>query len=103
MEFWRDAGARGVAAHLDVMPLRAAVGGMPAAFHGPLRISVRRESVVGRVIPIGAPFVYVIADVVEPIRIWGVQADALRPGRPSIRVIGQRFGRRIPPRIKMAF
>ena len=77
-EFRRNAGTRRRPRHLDVMPPRAASRGAAAAGGWPLRIPLGRNGIVVRVVPIGAPFVHVVAKIVEAIRIRRIQSDWLR-------------------------
>src|SRR6266481_3367448 len=100
LKLWRDAGAGRRARNLDVVPPRAATR-CPAATHcRPLWISLRRASVVSGVVPIGTPFVHVVAKVVEPVRVRRIQSDRLGPFFPATRIFGEVFRRRVSPRVK---
>ena len=52
------------------------------------RIALRRNTVVVRVIPVAAPFVHVIADIVKAEGVGSVAADRLRAFLPARRVVG---------------
>src|SRR5207302_5659369 len=69
----------------------------------PLRISFRRMRVVPVVIPVGAPFMDVVAHVVKPVSVRLIQPYRLRPELPPFVVIGNCFRRRVSPRIQKTF
>ncbi len=68
-KFRRDAGTRRRPRHLDVMAPRASARCPPTAERRPLRIALGRNGIIARVVPIGAPFMHVVAKIVEAIRI----------------------------------
>src|SRR5205085_5175385 len=61
----RDAAAGGDAGDLDLVSPRAAARRLALSRRRPLRVTFGRAGVVLLVVPIGAPFVYVLGDVVE--------------------------------------
>src|SRR5712692_7014138 len=95
----RNAGTRRRARHLNMMPPRAASRSPAAAALWPQRISFRRAPVVAVVVPVGAPFMDVVAGVVEPVSIRRIQTHRLRSQLPPLVVIGNRLRRRISPRV----
>src|SRR5580693_3884804 len=68
-EFRGNAGARGCSGDFDVMTPRASARGAATAGKRPLRIPLRGNDVIARVVPIGAPFVHIVANIEESIRI----------------------------------
>ena len=64
---------------------------------GALWVALGRDGVVIRVIPVVAPFVDVVADVVETERAGGVAGDWLGSGLPTRGVVGERLRRGIAP------
>src|ERR1700688_3001163 len=91
VEFRGNAGTRRRSRHLDVMAPRASSRGATAAGERPLRIPLGRNGIVGSVVQIGAPFVHVVAKIVEAIRVRCMQSDWLRARFPAARVIGKLF------------
>src|ERR1700756_5901977 len=102
LELRRDAGPGGAASHLDVMTPRTSAGGLARGFQRTLfwtvRIALGRGCVVIGIVPVAAPFVDVIANVVEPECVWGILRDQLGPGLPTHGIVGQRLGRIVAPR-----
>src|SRR5260370_9699968 len=86
-----------------MMPPRAASRSPAAAALWPQRISFRRAPAVAVVVPVGAPFMDVVAGVVEPVSIWRIQTHWLRSQLPPLVVIGNRLRRRISPRVQQTF
>src|SRR5438067_7240310 len=74
----RDARACGAAAELHLMTPRAAAGYAAQAGVGTAGISLRRCVVVLRRVPVAAPLVNVLADVVKTIRVRSAAADRSR-------------------------
>src|SRR5215469_15664413 len=89
-ELGRDAGARRRTRHLDVVAPGTSAGGAALAARRPLRVALGRNGVVAGVVPIGAPFVDIVAEIVEAVRIRGVDADRLRPVLPARRIVRER-------------
>src|SRR5438128_11893456 len=85
----RDAGASGAAGHLDVMAPGASAGRAALACFRARRIAVRRKSVVIGLVPITAPFMHVLADVMQAERIGRVLSHWLGAGLQALFVIGQ--------------
>src|SRR5690349_12074471 len=88
-EFWRDAGAGRGARHLNMVAPRPAARSLAAAALRALRIAVRRNGIVSGVIPVGTPFVDVVAQVVEAISVRRVKSNLLGAILPARSVIGQ--------------
>src|SRR5258708_11911392 len=86
-----------------MMPPRPAPRSPPRAALRPQRISFRRAPVVAVVIPIGAPFMDVVAKIVEPVSIRRIQPHWLRSQLPPLVVIGNHLRRRIAPRVQQTF
>src|SRR5882762_584312 len=87
LEFRRNAGPRRRARHLNMMAPRAAPRSLARAALWALGISLRRIAVVAVVIPVGAPFMDVVAHVVEPVCVRLVKPHRLRSQLPSFVVI----------------
>jgi hypothetical protein len=62
------------------------------------RIVFRRCDVVIRVIPIAAPFVNIVADVVKAEGVGSVTGDSFGTSLPARRIVGQRLRRIVSPR-----
>src|SRR5205814_343180 len=99
LELRRNAGPRRRARNLNMMAPRAAPRSLARAALWPLRISFRRMRVVPVVVPVGAPFMDVVAHVVQPVSVRLIQPHRLRPELPSFVVIGNCFRRRVSPRV----
>src|SRR5437867_2456832 len=82
------------------MPPGTAARGAPAAARRPWRIPFGRARVVALVVPVGAPFMNVVAQIVEPIGVRRIQAHRFRPVLPPLVVIGKCPRRRISPWIR---
>jgi len=102
-ELWRNTRARRSAGDLDLVPPGAASRGSTATVGGSSRISFGRAAVVARVVPVDAPFVHVVAQIVKPVSVWRIHTHWLRPALPTPCVIGNLFGRRISPRVQQVF
>src|SRR5467141_175481 len=83
-----------------MMPPRPAPRSPPRAALRPQRISFRRAPVVTVVVPIGAPFMHVVAEIVESKSIRRIQPHGLRSQLPPLVVIGNHLRRRIAPRVQ---
>src|SRR5260370_4742294 len=92
LEFRRNTGPRRDSRDLDVVAPRPAARSAPAAVCGPRGIPLRRTRVVTGIVPIGAPLVHVVSQVVQAEDAGLVQSDALRPGSPTLAVIGKLLG-----------
>src|SRR5882724_9155550 len=86
-----------------MMAPRAAARSLARAALWPLRISLRRMRIVAVVIPVGAPFMDVVAHVVQSVSARLIKSHWLWPQLPSFVVIGNCFRRRVSPRIQKAF
>src|ERR1017187_3447449 len=100
-EFRWDAAPRGAARNLDLVPPGASARSAPCARGRPLRILDGRDGIVSRVVPVGAPFVHVLAYVVKAEGVG--RGGAYRLGRvgPAGVVAGALEHRLIPPRINL--
>src|SRR2546423_12617763 len=99
LELRRNAGTRRRARDLNMMPPGAAPRSLAGAPLWPQRISFRRAPVVAVVVPIRAPFMDVVAEVVEPVSVRRIQTHRLRSQLPPFVVIGNHLRRRISPRV----
>src|ERR1700722_2882218 len=96
-ELWRDAGARRAALHLHVMPPRSSARGLALAALGAKRIAFRRTRVVIRIVPVAAPLVEIVTNVVEAKGVSSVARNPLRASPPTCRVVGKRLRRFVAP------
>src|SRR5437879_13599043 len=69
----------------------AGAGGFALAAFGALRIALRRDRVIIRVVPVAAPCVNVVTNVVETECVGGVASDWFRAGLPADCVVGERL------------
>src|SRR6516225_6111759 len=78
----RDARSSRAAGYFDVMSPRTTARGLTDRLHRtllrPLRIPLGRDCVVIRVIPVAAPLVHIVANVVQTECVWSVLRDRLR-------------------------
>src|SRR5260370_19914954 len=77
LEFRRNAGTRRRARDLNMMTPGATPRSPAAAALWPQRISFRRAPVGAVVVPIGAPFLHVVAKVEQPINIRRIHTPRL--------------------------
>ena len=100
LEFWGDAGAGAAAGYFDVVAPGASAGGFAWRLHralfGAARITFRRDGVVVGIVPVAAPFVDVVANVVETEGVGGVTCYRLGTGLPAGGVVGKDCGRASP-------
>src|ERR1019366_7734426 len=82
-----NAAPGGTARELDVMTPGAAAGTAALAVLRAGRILLRRNGVIQRVVPIGAPFVHVLAHVEQAIGVGFGLPDRLRSFLPASRRI----------------
>lgn len=99
-KFWRNAGSSSGACHLNLMAPGAAARCFAIAGLRAARISLRRIRVISGLVPVGAPLMHVVTEIVESIRIRWVKAHLLRPIFPSRGIIGNLIRRRISPGIQ---
>src|SRR5450759_2382457 len=83
-EIGGDAAARGATGELDVVPPRAASGRAADAVRGASRVLGGRGGVVGRVVPIAAPLVNVLAHVKQAVTIRLALADGFGTVTPTV-------------------
>ena len=100
-EFGRDAAPRGAARDLDLVPPGPPARSAPRARRRPLRIVDGRNRIVSRVVPVGAPFVHVLAHVVKPETIGRGGADRLGSPHPAGLISRPLENRLIAPRINL--
>jgi len=93
LEFWRNAGASRAARDFDVMAPRASARRLARRLHWAhgrsARVPLWRNRVIIRVVPIAAPFVDVVADVVKSECIRRVTSHRFGTIQPARRVVGQ--------------
>src|ERR1039457_3861354 len=97
----RNATPRRAPCNLDVWSPGPAARRSPRARLRPPRILLRRNQVVPRVIPIQAPFVHVLAHIVQPVPVLFGHRDRFRPFAPSRAIPGSGRHRPIAPRIQL--
>ena len=101
LKFRWNARSRRAASYFDVMPPGAPARGPAHRLHRtllrPLRIPLWRISVEIRVVPIAAPLVHVIANVVKSERIWIILRNRFGPVLPPCSVVRQGLRRGISP------
>src|SRR5258708_3456334 len=103
LELRWDAGAGRAARHLDVVTPGATAGSAPFSGFGAAWITLGRHCVVIGRVPVAAPFVHVVAHVVEAVCVgfgaaYGFGARLPMTGA-AIGIAGQRLWRRIAPRV----
>jgi hypothetical protein len=101
LEIWRDAGAGGAASDFNVMAPRSSAGGFALRLHRALlraaRVALGRDCVVVGVVPVAAPLVNVVADIVKAERVRGVSGDRFRAGLPARGIVWHRLRRIVSP------
>src|SRR5258708_2974343 len=82
LEFRRDARSGGAAGHFDLVAPGSAAGGLAHGLHRTLlraaRVALRRKGVIIRVVPVAAPFVNVVANIVQAECVGSVAGDWFR-------------------------
>src|ERR1700690_2976594 len=73
------------------MPPRSSARGLALATLGPSGIAFRRYRVIAGIVPIAAPLVDVVANIVQSEGVGCVAGDALRASLPASRIIRQRL------------
>ena len=53
-----------------------------------------------RIVPIGTPLMYVVAQIKKAVGVRRIQAHRLGPALPTLGIIGNLLGERIPPRVE---
>lgn len=61
------------------------------------------NAVIAGIVPIGAPFMDVVAEIEKPIGSGRIQTDRFRAMFPAIRVVGNLFGLAISPGVQRVF
>src|ERR1019366_908982 len=101
VEFWRDAGTGATAGHFDLVAPGASAGGLALRLHrgliGAARVAFGRDGVVVGVVPVAAPFMDVVANVVQAESVGGVASDRLGAGLPACGVVGEGLRRVVTP------
>ena len=100
-EFGWDAAARGAAGNFDLVAPSASARSAARASRRSLRIVDRRHRVVSRVVPVGAPFVHVLAHIVKPETIGRGGAHRLGSPQPAGPISKPLEHRLIAPRINL--
>lgn len=103
LELGRDAAASRDASDLDLMPPRPAPGSAPRSRCWTLRIARRRIQIVMLVIPIRAPLVNILRDVVKPKAVRRALPDSLGSIQPKLRVIRLKQRSFVAPGVQLAF
>src|SRR5580692_12127694 len=97
VEIWRDAGARRAARHFHMMPPRSSARSLALAARRAAWIALGRTRVVIRIVPVAAPLVEIVANVVKAKSVGGVACNPLRTRLPARRVVGKRLRRFVTP------
>lgn len=79
------------------MAPRAAARGFAQAALGPARIAVGRNGIVIRVVPVAAPLMHIVADVVKAEGIGDVMSHGLGAVLPALSVVRERLRRVFSP------
>src|SRR5271155_1869243 len=87
LELGRDAGAGRAARNFHMMPPRSSARCLALAVHGTARIALRRTRIIIRIVPVAAPLVDVVTNVVKAKRIRGVACNPLRAVLPACRIV----------------
>ena len=102
-EFRRDAASRGHASDLDLVPPGPASRGSPRSSRWTLRIARGRVRIVTLVVPVRAPLVNVLRNVVKPKSIRLPQTNSLGSVQPELKVVRLKLRSFIAPRVQLAF
>src|SRR5271167_158616 len=102
-ERWWNTRASRASTDLDVVSPRAASRGTAITVAGSTGISFGRVAVVVSVVPVSAPFMHVVAQVMNTVGVGWIQSHQLRPTLPTLSVIGNQLGRRVSPRVQREF
>ena len=101
LKFWRDAGAGGAAGDFNVVAPGSSAGGFARRLHralfGAARIVLGRGGVVVRVVPVAAPFVDIVANIVKAEGVGSVAGDGLGASLPARGIVGERLRRGVAP------
>src|SRR5215469_4185922 len=92
-----NAGAGGAACDFDVMAPGASTGGFTVARVRAGWVALGRDRIIVRLVPVAAPLVHVLADVVKAEGVGRVTGDPIGSVLPACGVVGKRFRRRIAP------
>jgi hypothetical protein len=76
------------AGDFDVMPPGTTAGGPPLAAFWPARIAFLGDRIIISLIPITAPFVHILTNVIKPERVRRILGYGFRPILPAFAVIG---------------
>src|SRR5579863_9497409 len=91
MEFGRDAGAGRAARNFHVMPPRSSARSLALATLGAARIALRRTRVVIRIVPVFAPLVDIVTNVVKAESVGRIVRDRFWAGLPARRIVRKRL------------
>src|ERR1700730_1160001 len=98
LKIWRNAGTGGAPRYFDVVSPGSTTGGLAFGLVWAARVALRRHSVIIRVVPVAAPFVDVVANIVKAKGVGGIAAHRLGTGLPASGVVGERLRRSIAQR-----
>src|SRR5580693_7253660 len=89
LELWRNAGAGSATSDFDVVTPGTSARSAALAAVGTSRIALNRGHVIIVPIPITAPFMHILADVVESERIGQGPPDRFGTSLPALAIVGQ--------------
>src|SRR5208282_46151 len=97
LEFRWNARSCRASRHLDVMPPRSAARSFACAVIRSPRISLGRDGVVAGIVPVAAPLMYVVTNIVESKAVRRVAGHRLGPSLPALLIIRQSLRRFVSP------
>src|SRR5262249_31386970 len=101
LELRWDTRSGAAAGYFDVVTPRASARRFASRLNRRLirawRISLGRDRIVVWVVPVAAPFVDVIADLIQTECIGGILCDRFGPGPPAGSVVWERLRRLVSP------
>src|ERR1700682_816635 len=97
LEFGRDAGTGGAACDLDLMAPGTSAGSLALAELEAAWIAPGRHRIIVGIVPVAAPLMDVVANIVEAEKVGGVTGDWLRAVLPASGIIGTRLRRVVAP------
>lgn len=97
LKSWRDTRTGRATRYLHMMAPRSSPRGLPLPFVWAPWIVFRRSCIITRVVPVAAPFVNVIAKVINAESIGSVEGHDFRAGLPSGGIVRQRLRRFVAP------
>src|SRR5258708_9399939 len=97
LEFGRHAGTGGAARDLDLMAPGTSAGGLALAELEAAWIALGRHRIIVGIVPVAAPLVDIVANIVEAEKVGGVTGDWLWAVLPASGIIGTRLRRLVAP------